>query len=281
MFLTAMAANPLVVELAGDAGVEITWGSWVLAAIVPGLVSLAVVLWVLYKLYPPEINETPDATQIARDQLVKMGKLKPHEWTMVCTFFLMLLLWIFGRKLGIHSTTVAFGGLGVLLVSGGLTWNDILQEKGAWNTLVWFAALVMMATYLNELGLIPWFGETMGTAVAGISWATAFLILSLVYFYSHYLFASNAAHVSFMYGAFLVVAIAVGTPPMLAAFVLAFFSNLFSSMTHYGTGPAPLLFGSGYVEMGTWWKLGGLISVVNIIIWMGIGGAWWKVTGVW
>ncbi len=281
MFLTAMAANPLVVELAGDAGVEITWGSWVLAAIVPGLVSLAVVLWVLYKLYPPEINETPDATQIARDQLVKMGKLKPHEWTMVCTFFLMLLLWIFGRKLGIHSTTVAFGGLGVLLVSGGLTWNDILQEKGAWNTLVWFAALVMMATYLNELGLIPWFGETMGTAVAGISWATAFLILSLVYFYSHYLFASNTAHVSFMYGAFLVVAIAVGTPPMLAAFVLAFFSNLFSSMTHYGTGPAPLLFGSGYVEMGTWWKLGGLISVVNIIIWMGIGGAWWKVTGVW
>jgi len=84
-----------------------------------------------------------------------------------------------------------------------------------------------------------------------------------------------------MYGAFLAVAIAVGTPPMLAALVLGFFSNLFSSMTHYGTGPAPVLFGSGYVEMGMWWKLGALVSVVNIVIWLGVGGVWWKVIGVW
>ena len=200
---------------------------------------------------------------------------------MLGNFLLLLLLWIFGRELGINSTSAAFVGLGVLLVSGALTWSDILQEKGAWNTLVWFAALVMMATYLNELGLIAWFGEKIGASLTGISWVTAFLILSLVYFYSHYFFASNTAHVSSMYGAFLAVAIAVGTPPLLAALVLAFFSNLFSSMTHYGTGPAPVLFGSGYVDLGSWWKLGGLISVVNIIICMGIGGLWWKLIGVW
>lgn len=95
------------------------------------------------------------------------------------------------------------------------------------------------------------------------------------------MFASNTAHISAMYAAFLAVAIAVGTPPMLAALVLGFFGNLMSSMTHYGTGPAPVFFGSGYVEMGTWWKLGLLISVVNIVIWLGIGGIWWKVLGLW
>jgi len=76
-------------------------------------------------------------------------------------------------------------------------------------------------------------------------------------------------------------AIAVGTPAMLAALVLAFFSSLFSSMTHYGTGPAPVLFGAGYVNMGAWWTLGALISVVNIIIWLSIGGFWWKLLGIW
>ena len=100
MFLTAMAANPLAAKLARDAGVEITWGSWALAAIVPGLVSLAVVPWVIYKVYPPEIKETPAAAQIARDRLVEMGKLKPDEWTMLCTFFLLLFLWIFGGETG-------------------------------------------------------------------------------------------------------------------------------------------------------------------------------------
>ncbi|UCH61966.1 MAG: anion permease [Fidelibacterota bacterium] len=281
MFLTAMAANPLAVELAGGLGVEITWGIWALAASVPGLASLTVVPWLVYRLYPPEIKETPAAAQMAREKLAAMGKMKPGEMTMLGTFILLLILWIFGGNLGIHPTTAALAGLSILLISGALTWNDIITEKGAWNTLVWFAALVMMASYLNTLGLIPWFGDTVGAAVGGIGWISAFLVLSLVYFYSHYFFASNTAHVSSMYAAFLAVAIAVGTPPVLAALVLAFFSNLFSSMTHYGTGPAPVLFGSGYVEMGVWWKLGGLISVVNIIIWMGLGGLWWKVLGLW
>jgi divalent anion:Na+ symporter, DASS family len=117
--------------------------------------------------------------------------------------------------------------------------------------------------------------------VGDTGWVMAFGILSLVYFYSHYFFASNTAHVSSMYAAFLAVAIAVGTPPVLAALVLAFFSNLFSSMTHYGTGPAPVYFGYGYVTMNDWWRLGFIVSVVNIVIWAVVGGVWWKVLGLW
>lgn len=139
----------------------------------------------------------------------------------------------------------------------------MLNERGAWDTLVWFAALVMMATFLNTLGFIPWFTETIGGMVEGVPWVPAFLVLSLIYFYSHYMFASNTAHVSAMYAPFLGVALAVGTPPYLAALVLAFFSNLMSRMTHYG------------------WKYGALISVVNIIIWLGIGGLWRKIIGLW
>jgi DASS family divalent anion:Na+ symporter len=112
-------------------------------------------------------------------------------------------------------------------------------------------------------------------------WTVAFPGLCLVYFYSHYMFASNTAHVSSMYAPFLGVAIAVGAPPLLAALALGFFSNLFSGTTHYGTGPAPILFGSGYVDLRTWWGLGALLSVVNILIWLGIGGLWWKFLGYW
>ena len=114
-----------------------------------------------------------------------------------------------------------------------------------------------------------------------LDYVTCERALSLIYFYSPYFFASNTAHVSSMYAAFLAVAIGVGTPPLLAALVLGFFSNLFSSMTHYSTGPAPVLFGSGYVKLADWWKLGALVSVANIIIWLGIGGCWWKIIGLW
>lgn len=281
MFLTAMAANPLAAQMAGEQGITITWGGWALAALVPGIASLLLVPFLIYKIYPPEIKETPNAAKMAKDELSKMGPMKVQEWIMLAAFVMLLVLWIFGSQFSINSTTAALVGLSFLLILNVLTWNDVLAERGAWDTLVWFAALVMMATFLNTLGLVPWFSQQVGIYFEGVPWIWAFLGLSLVYFYSHYLFASNTAHVSAMYAAFLAIAVVVGTPPLLAALVLAFFSNLFSSMTHYGTGPAPVLFGSGYVDIGSWWKIGFLISVVNIVIWLGLGGAWWKMLGLW
>jgi DASS family divalent anion:Na+ symporter len=281
MFLTAMAANPLAAQLAGELGVEITWTRWAVAALVPGIISLITVPYILYKLYPPEITETPEAAELARDKIRSMGPVQRNEWVMLASLLLLLTLWIFGRQFSIHSTVTAMIGLAVLLVTGVLSWDDILSERGAWDTLVWFSALVMMASFLTRLGLIGWFSEAVGGVFGGIGWLPAFLGLSLIYFYSHYFYASCTAHVSSMYAAFLGVALAVGTPPLLAALVLGFFSNLFSSTTHYGTGPAPVLFASGYVEVTEWWKLGAIVSVVNIIIWLGIGGVWWKVLGYW
>ncbi len=281
MFLTAMAANPLAAQLAGDLGVEITWTRWAVAALVPGLISLIVVPYVLFLLYPPQIKETPEAADLAKAKIRSMGQVQRSEWIMFATFLLLLSLWIFGSQLSIHSTTTATLGLAVLLLTRVLTWDDILAEKGAWNTLVWFSALVMMASYLTQLGLIDWFSETVGGVFGGVGWLPAFVGLSLIYFYSHYFYASCTAHVSSMYAAFLGVSLAVGTPPLLAALILGFFSNLFSGTTHYGTGPAPILFASGFVEVTDWWRLGAVVSVVNIAIWMIAGGVWWKVLGYW
>lgn len=59
MFITAMAANPLAVNLATEAlGQPITWGAWALAGIVPGLICLAATPLILYVLYPPGKRST-------------------------------------------------------------------------------------------------------------------------------------------------------------------------------------------------------------------------------
>ena len=280
MFLTAMVANPLAVELAAQQGIEITWTRWALAASLPGLVSLAVVPLLIFYLYPVKTRATPEARELARRYLREMGPMARNERILLCVFVLLLGLWIFGSTLGIATTTTALVGVGALLVTGALPWEKVLRQKAAWDTLIWFAVLVMMASQLGERGLVDWFSENVASVIGGESWLPAFLGLSLIYFYSHYFFASNTAHVSAMYAPFLVVALAVGTPPLFAALVLAYFSNLFASMTHYGTAPAPIFFGSGNVGLGTWWKLGALISLVNIAIWLGIGSLWWKALGI-
>jgi DASS family divalent anion:Na+ symporter len=211
-----------------------------------------------------------------------MGPMSRAEKVMLATFGLLLLLWTVGDQLwDLNSTVAALAGLAVLLVTQVLTWDDILGERTAWDTLVWFAALVMMAGFLNSLGLIKWFSGQMSDVVGGLAWQPAFLVLALVYFASHYFFASNTAHVSAMYAAFLATAIALGTPALLAALVFGFLSSLFGGLTQYGSGPAPVLFGAGYVPLGTWWRMGAVVGALNLAVWLVIGGAWTKVLGIW
>nr|WP_235863303.1 anion permease [Ureibacillus sinduriensis] len=282
MFLTAMAANPLAAKMAEEvAGASISWVGWMTAAIVPGIISLIVVPFVIYKLYPPEIKETPSAATEATKKLEEMGPLKREELYMIGIFLLLVGLWIFGSKLNLDTTVTAFIGLVLLLLTQVLTWSDIKQEQGAWDTLIWFSVLVMMAMYLNSTGMIPWFSEMVQGMIGETSWMLALIVLAIVYFYSHYFFASNTAHVSAMYAAFLSVIVAAGAPPLVSALLLAFFSNLFGCLTNYGSGPAPVFFGTGYVTQEKWWGLGFVISIIHIVIWLFIGGLWWKALGLW
>lgn len=281
MFLTATAGNPLISSFAAKLGVELTWTSWALAALVPGILSLLILPLILFYFYPPEIKQTPEAPQVARQKLAEMGKLKFSEWIMLGTFSLLLVLWVFGSTLGVDATVAALVGLAILLSTNVLTFDDILKENNAWHTFVWLSVLLTLSNFLNEFGMMTWFGEHMQNWVGSFEWIAALGLISLIYFYTHYAFASMTAHISSMFSAFALVAIAAGAPPMLSVLFLAFFSSLCAGITHYGTGTAPVYYGSGYVTIRDWWRLGGILSLTNIVIWATAGALWWKMLGFW
>ncbi|MFJ3201520.1 DASS family sodium-coupled anion symporter [Streptomyces sp. NPDC086989] len=282
MFLTAMAANPLVQKLAADQGTHLTWTSWALAASVPGLVALLVLPALLYCVFPPTVRRTPQAPDQARAELAELGPMSRRERTLAVVFVLLLLLWSVGDQAwGLSAVASALTGVSLLLATGVLTWGDLVAEKEAWTTLVWFSVLVMMAGQLQELGVTDWFSRTITHTVSGLGWQPAFLVLTLVYFFSHYLFATNTAQVAAMYAPFLTAAVATGAPPVTAALVLGFVSSLYGGLTHYASGPAPVHFGAGYATLPEWWRTGLLAAVANIAIWMGIGGVWLKLLGHW
>lgn len=290
MFITATAPNPLVVDLVNKATgseIQLSWTTWALAMFVPGMLCILVMPLIIYMIYPPEIKETPDARKYATENLAKLGAVTRHEKIMLAVFTLMLLLWanipalIFGEQFMIDATATAFLGLSVLLIAGVLTWEDVLKEKSAWDTIVWFGALVMMADFLNKLGLIGWFSSSIESAIAltGFNWMGAVVILTLVYLYMHYFFASTTAHVTAMFAAFYAVGLTLGAPPMLYALILAAAGNIMMTLTHYATGTAPVIFNSGYTTLREWWTIGFIMSVANLVIWIGSGLIWWKVLG--
>ncbi len=281
MFLTGMAANPLIADFALKiAHVELTWGRWALAASVPGLLSLLIVPYLLYRLHPPEIRNTEAARKMVRAELANMGPMSRNERWLVAILTFVMIGWVTSKWHGVSNTFVALTGLCLILLTEVITWADLLAENRAWDALIWFAPLLMMADALQDLGVIKLLSTSAFGRLHALPWIAAVGLLVVIYLYIHYAFASMTAHVTALYPAFLTAAVATGAPALMAALPLAFFSNLNAGITHYGTGSAPVYFGAGYVSQGEWWKLGFLISLVNIAVWLGIGPLWWKLIGL-
>jgi DASS family divalent anion:Na+ symporter len=282
MFLTGQASNPIIARFAQQTtGIEITYARWALGSIVPALLSLLVVPWLLYQVFPPEIKHTPAASEFASKELKLMGPMKWSERLMLMVFGLVALLWITTKLHQIDYAVVAMLGISVLLITGVLDWEDLISEKAAWAVFIWYGGLIRMAEALGQTGLTKRFAEAAASLTTGWKWWLALASLLLIYFYAHYVFASITAHATAMYVPFLIVILAAGAPAYLAVLSLAYFSNLGASLTHYGTTPAPIYFGAGYTTQRTWWTLGLITSVVTILIWSVVGFTWWKILGLW
>lgn len=282
MFLTATAPNPLVVGFAQQAsGTTVSWLTWAAAAALPGAIGLLVVPCVVYRLSPPAVRDTRAAQALASDRLQAMGPIARDERVMFAVFVLVLALWLSGEWHGVSPTTVALAGLTVLLLTRVLSWQDIIDEKGAWDSLIWFGGLMMLSTELNKAGFPRAFAGAAAGLVDTWPWLWALVALTIVYLYSHYAFASLVAHVTAMFPAFFAISIGLGAPPLVAALAFGFFSSLNAAITHYGTGPAPIIFGAGYVSQPHWWRVGFVISLVHLAIWLPVGFVWWKAIGLW
>jgi DASS family divalent anion:Na+ symporter len=279
MFITAMAGNPLAVKLAADQGVTISWMDWTLAAFGPGILCLMVIPLVLLRLAPPEIVETPNAPALAQRELAAIGPMSSQELIMAAIFAGLLVLWVFGDQLKIGATLAAAIGLSLMFLTRVLTWQDALDEKAAWDTMIWIALLIMLASKLNEYGLVSWFGKEFGAHLEGYRLIVVYAVVAVVYFYSHYLFASATAHISALYPLSLALLIAAGAPPFASAIALGALSSIYGCLTQYAIGSGPVMFGAGYVTQGEWWRVGFIMSVIYLTIWLLIGPLWWMLLG--
>lgn len=282
MFLTSQAGNPLLAGLAQKTfDITIDWWGWCKAALPPGLVMLALIPYIVYKIYPPEVLETPEARAIAEAELKKMGPVKAQEKYVALVFVSCLLLWATSQWTRLDATVVGLIGVTTLLLTNALSWEDVITEKNAWDTLVWMGGTIAMATYINRLGLIAWFTNAVSGHFSGFPWMVTLLVLLVIFMYSQYAFAGLSAHITAMFPALAALALAAGTPPMLTVISFGVIGNLCGCLTHYASGPSPIFYGSGYTELRTWLKLGFFFSVLHMTVYLALAFSWWKIIGFW
>ena len=274
LWLTATSGNPIAVLLATPYGVKINFGSWMLAASVPILIMIALLPLVLYKLFPPDVTETPDAPDAAKAALQSMGRLTRDEWIVAVVFVFMVTGWVMAGSLNLSLAAVAFAGLGALLATNVLTLDDINLQGGTLVTFIWLAVLFAMSGQLNELGFMGFVGGRLTSLLGGIAWPMTYVILLVLYVLMHYMFVSQTAQVLALFDVFLGVGVSSGVPAPLMAFALLFASSYFSTITPQGGSQNVIFVGSGYLTQIELYRLGLLTTVFCMILFLVVGTPW-------
>ena len=274
LWMTAMAANPVGAEMAQEVGVEISFGSWFLAASLPALLAFALVPYLLFRTFTPEIVHTPEAPAKAREHLRNMGPCSTQEWIMGSAFLGLVGLWSVSKELEIDAAALAFAGLFVVMISGIFTVRDLKKEGGTLEVFFWFGILYTLSTQLGELGFMSYLGEQVSGLVEGYSWTVVYVVLLTSYVFLHYFFVSQTAHMLALFPVYLQVGVNAGVDPALLAYLLLFATNFFACITPQGSSANVIFAASGYLTTGEIYKYGGMVTLANLLVFGIVGPLW-------
>jgi len=274
LWMTATSANPIGVQIARDLGLSIDFGVWLLTASVPALTAIALLPLVLLKLFPPGVNATPDAPASARAALASMGPMSRQEKITAVAFALMVTGWVFADPLKLNVTSIAFAGLGVLLMTNVLTLDDIAKQGDTLTTFLWLAVLFALSGQLNELGFMGYVGQRLAAGLSGMSWPVLYVTLVVLYVAIHYLFVSQTSQVLALLAVFADVGIRGGVPAPLMLFALLFASSYFSVITPQGGSQNVIFVGSGYLTQPELYRLGFFVTLFFLAVFLTVGTAW-------
>jgi L-tartrate/succinate antiporter len=272
LFLTALTPNILAVEIIKNTlHLDITWGQWFAAAAPFALPLLLTLPLLVYWIYPPEVTSGEQVPEWARRELAKLGPLSTNEIILMVLVVMAILSWIFGGRY-INPTMVALVAIVLMLITRVVIWEDIANDAPAWSTLILLGSLITLSDGLARTGFVKWFADTMASHLVGFSPNSALNALAIIYFLSHYMFASTTAHAAALLQVTLAVGAAIpGMPILQFALVIALTHGLMSVISPYATGPAPVFYGAGYIPTADFWRLGAIFGGIFLLTLLLIG----------
>lgn len=282
MFFTAMAGNILALKMIEDiCHIKLSWGGWALAAGLPGIIMLLLTPLITYKLYPPELKKV-DNKKIAKAGMEALGPMTLREKMLSCLFVLALGGWVFSQSLGVNESTVAIGVMALMLVLRIVTWDDVIKNKGGWNTLIWYGGIIGLSSLLSKVGFFLWLADLLKNNISFNGHGNvAFIVIVALSILVRYFFASGSAYTVAMVPVFAMLANVSGAPVMLTALALLFSNSYGGMVTHYGGAAGPVIFGVGYNDIKSWWIIGGILALLTFLLQITLGVWWWEILIAW
>ena len=269
MFITGLAPNALAITIIQEtAKVEISWLQWFIGFAPIGFTLLALTPLILYVIYPPSIRTAPEVPRWAADQLRQMGPMTRQEVILFVLVGSALALWI-GATDYIDPALTAVLIVLLMVVSGVVSWDDVIGQKQAWNVLIWFGTLVTLAAGLSETGFVGWLAKATAPTFTQLSLGVAIAAIVGTFFVLHYFFASITAHTATLLPVFLGVALTIDAiSPTRWSLLLGYPLGLMGVLTFYSSGQSVIYYASGYISRRDFWVLGFVMGSVFVGVYL-------------
>ena len=280
MFITALAPNALAITIIEKtAGVRISWLQWFIGFAPIGFALLALTPLVLYVIYPPSIRSAPEVPRWAAGELRAMGPMSRRELILFVLIGSALALWI-GATDYIDPALTAVLIVLLMVISGVVSWDDVIGQKQAWNVLIWFGTLVTLAGGLAETGFVGWLAKATAPTFTGMTIGLAIVAIVGTFYVLHYFFASITAHTATLLPVFLGVAITItAISPTRWSLLLGYSLGLTGVLTFYASGQSVIYYASGYISRRDFWVLGAVMGAMFVGVYLILITPWLEFLG--
>lgn len=238
---------------------DISFGQW-MAVMVPLVIVLLIIAWFLLRKLFPFSQKTIE--------LHIEGDVK-HNWRSVvvgATFFVTIVLWIFGKQIGINANTVAMLPIAVFAFSGVISAKDLQQID--WGVIWMVAGGFALGLAMNGTGLAKVAVESIPFG----SWSPiVILIISglVCYFLSN--FISNTATAALLIPILSVVCsgmgdklnIIGGDPTILVGIAVAASAAMSLPIS---TPPNAIAYSTGLINQKDMAKTGITVGVITLAL---------------
>jgi sodium-dependent dicarboxylate transporter 2/3/5 len=249
------------------AGLTISYVDWMLIATPIAVVVGIFTLWLIKKMYPPEMEHLPFSAEVIERDLAAMGPWSREEKATAAVFLVAVVLWLSGSVTHLPIASVSLLAIGLLTLP---TMSAFKSWKAAESSLEWGSLLLMIGGFAMgvaafDSGLAAWLAQHAAKPLAALPLPLQPFAVTLLVAIDSLGFSSFTASAAINVPLFTAYAQQAGFP--LAS--IAMTAGLASS-THFILVTESLCFvltyAAGYYGFKDLFKVGTIVTVVSAIV---------------
>ena len=275
------ARNALMLSFLNSIGIYVSYGQWMLMALLLTLVLIPLVAYWLLKMFKPEVDDLKEVLERIQQELNADGPMTNKAKLALAIFLGVVVGWVlFSRQFGVGN--IAMTGIILAVILRLVDWN-YLQQRTQWGVVVLYAGAISMGKMLVSTGAAAWLAKNLLAVATAFEVTKGLPLLAATTTITAFVTNTMAdgPAVAMLGPVFIKVAELSGTSP-LAIGVATSLGSAFSFLLVIATPANAIVYGPGFLKASDFLKAGSVLFLVSLILSIGgLAGIWWRVLGIW